>query len=194
MNLTSWTKEILTGGKLTLMLWIWCGGIIAPFFWAGFFTKTTGLHNFIEVSSFLGLPDGFMTGVGTVENWIISHSILVHPVCIGAAAFALAMLFCGSQPRYTQPSGPAAATFYIALTGGQIAGGISALQIIPSAVCLGALWWLLRGRYTENESFWERILLVLIELFAQAVYIPWRIVSAAFFSSVNEGPIQLESN
>jgi len=183
----SWAKELLGGGRFVSSLWIWIGAIVAPFVCVGVFTRTTGLQNFKTCSTFLGLPDGFMKGVDNVESWMVYRSVLIQPVSAVVAGVALAVLFCGPQSRYVMPSGPAAATFYIAVTGGQIAGGVLFVRMVVTAVVIGAIWWFLRERRIGDESFWGRIGLVLAELCFQALYVLLVVGLAAFLPRVAEG-------
>lgn len=169
----SWLKDTLGSVNLLFTLWTWLGALAGILFAAGVALSSTGLEVFANVAAYLGATDGFLGAVSEVGQWFTERSTLVVPVATLIAVAALSVLFCGSFSRYSVPSGPGPATFYIALLAAQVAGGpdLAVLIVGPLAIC--AFWWFVsdNGR-RGGERIWSRLGMVAADLLAQLLFAP----------------------
>ncbi len=166
-------KALLGEKNFVATAWTWLGGIAGLFCIALLVTKTQGLEPVGGLFQFLGLPDGAMTGVDSVEAWIIERKNVITLIADVLIALALLALFAGSQRRSTVPSGPAAATFWIAMMFSQIVGGPNFLVIVPAVIVVGAFWWFGTDKHSLGWSdLFERLAISFIELCTQAIFVP----------------------
>jgi len=169
----SWLKDTLGSVNLLFTLWTWLGAAAGLLFAAGVAMSSTGLEVFANVADYLGATDGFLGALSEVGQWFTKRSALVVPVATLIAVAALSVLFCGSFSRYSVPSGPGPATFYIALLAGQVAGGpdLALLVIGPLVIC--ALWWFVSDNGRRGGArLGERFSAVCADLIAQLLFAP----------------------
>ncbi|MFB9776036.1 hypothetical protein [Brevibacterium otitidis] len=186
-----WLKELLGERQFVFTLWVWIGGMAAVLFWCGVALDQNGLEAAAAVGVYLGLPDGFMTGVDAAATWMTDRRELLSPIAEGTAVVAVAVLICSPHSRMTLPSGPAAATLYVAMLVGQVVGGFSFWGFLILTLTWVLLWWLLNGR-KGGEAFWSfHVAIAATEVIVQTFYVPIA-VFVAFLFPKRGGRIKVE--